>query len=400
MRRSFVPSVPLSACLILTVAAIAMSGCATVAPRNPVPEDQVSQATIPGIPEARRILDPFAFDLNAFDASLGAAAAQIGSGRPLTLMAISGGGANGAYGAGVLKGLTESGTRPEYDIVTGVSTGGLIAPLAFLGQAYDDDLETAYTTIDDDHIFLKRRLFQLMRHRDAIRDSTPLSNFIAASVDAALLDAIAAEHAKGRRLFVASVDLDSQQLAAWDMGAIASSAHPGRVDLFRKVMLASASIPVAFPPVLLDVEAGGQRYEEMHVDGGVITQVFGPAFLATLVDLTHAPGGSIHLIRNSRLASEWSGVPARLRDIGGKSLSTITKAQGVGDLIRAYAVARDTGLEFRFTGIPAEFDMKQENDFDPVYMRALFDIGYQRAKEGSAWASVPPGMYVTEDGSQ
>ena len=185
-----------------------------------------------------------------------------------------GGGANGAFGAGLLKGWTESGTRPAFKLVTGISTGALIAPFAFLGSGYDATLEDFYTTITTKDIYRERSYFAILFDPSSMTDTTPLQKIVAKQVDENVLAAVAQAHRQGRRLFIGTTNMEAGKLVIWDMGAIAASGKPGALELFRKVMLASAAIPVAFPPVFIPVKAAGKEYEEMHVDGGTAAQVF------------------------------------------------------------------------------------------------------------------------------
>ena len=198
---------------------------------------------------------------------------QAGDLPPAYFLAISGGGDNGAYGAGFLNGWTAAGTRPEFKVVTGISTGALIAPFAFLGPKYDHVLEKVYTTSSQKDIFKKRGIAAWL-FGDSMADTRPLASVIESYVTRALLDEIAAEYAKGRILLVGTTNLDSLEPVIWNMTAIAASQDPRAVPLFRSILLASASIPGAFPPVMIDVNLDGAKYQEMHVDGGTIAQVF------------------------------------------------------------------------------------------------------------------------------
>jgi predicted acylesterase/phospholipase RssA len=152
------------------------------------------------------------------------------------------------------------------------NTGSLIAPFAFLGPEYDTRLKEVYTTISTKNIFVVRSLLKMLRS-DSIADTWPLAELAANSMDDDMLRAIAAEHQKGRRLFVGTTNLDAQRLVIWDMGAIATIGTPEAFNLFRRLLLASAAIPVMFPPVYLDVEAGGDKYDELHVDGSAVAEV-------------------------------------------------------------------------------------------------------------------------------
>ena len=189
---------------------------------------------------------------------------------------ISGGGDWGAFGAGVLKGwgnVTGDLARPQFDVVTGVSTGALIAPFAFLGRAYDSQLAGLFTSYGADQIYESNILSGIFGGK-ALANSKPLAKLIETYVDASFLRRVAEERTKGRFLLVGTTNLDAQRPVYWDMGKIAQKGDNQALELFRHVLLASASIPGIFPPVLVQVEAGGQVYQEMHVDGGTTREVF------------------------------------------------------------------------------------------------------------------------------
>ena len=294
--------------------------------------------------------------------------------------------------AALSSGWTAAGDRPQFDIVTGISTGALIGPYAFLGAAYDAELKQNYTTISDRDIFKKHGLWGILQARDAVTSSAPLAELIAKQIDQTRLEAIAAEHRKGRRFYVGTSNLDAARGVVWDMGAIAASGRPDALELFRKVLLASASIPVAFPPVYFDVEAGGKRFDEMHADGGVMTQVFGAMFLTRLKDITGARQGQLYLIRNAQLRPQWQAVKPKLAAIAGRTVSTLIVTQGFGDLFRAYLAAQAGNLDFNLAAIPEDFDVPREGEFDPAFMQALFDRGYKQASGGFPWGKIPPGL--------
>ena len=193
---------------------------------------------------------------------------------PAYLLSLSGGGDNGAFGAGLLVGWTAHGDRPKFKLVTGVSTGSLIAPFAFLGSEYDAALTDVYTNIDPGKVFEKRFLPVAALAQNGLSDTHPLYDLISHYVDEPLLARIAAEYEKGRLLLIQTTDLDAGRPVVWNIGAIAASGRPEAIDLVRHILLASASIPAAFPPVMFDVEVEGQSYQEMHVDGGAVSQAF------------------------------------------------------------------------------------------------------------------------------
>lgn len=374
--------------------AVWMTGCVSGPKRNPVPPNLTGNAQVVGMPGVRMIMDPFAAKPPPFEASL-EPASQFARNKPgpLTLLAISGGGADGAFGAGLLNGWTASGNRPSFDIVAGVSTGALIAPLAFLGPDMDDKLKTGYTTVTDKDIYRKRGIFSILWHWDATMDPTPLYEYLYREWDEQHLALIAAEHRKGRRLYVGTTDLDAQALVAWDMGAIAASGHPKAREIFCRAMLASASIPVAFPPVRFEVEADGQTYNELHVDGGVLSQVFGMGLLGKLMQLSGRNQGQLFVLRNSQLSLEYKKTEPSLTSIAGRSIGSLTKANGLGDIYRAYVVAKEQGLDFNLAGIPASFDRgNQRGMFDRDYMSRLYQVGYDLGLSGAAWQKEPPAV--------
>jgi hypothetical protein len=375
------------------LAAALCSGCGSLRPRQSVPASLVDDAQIPGIPGVRLHVDPATIHKEQIDHTLGSAVDRAKTlDRPLTLLALSGGGADGAFGAGLLCGWTEKGDRPEFDVVTGISTGALLAPFAFLGPKYDAEMKESYTTISDKDILKKRGIFGVMQYRDAVTSSEPLYKLIEKQIDQAKMDAIAAEHRKGRRLFVGTSDLDAERVTVWDMGAIAASGNPEARKLFCHVLLASASIPVAFPPVYFDVEAAGKHYEEMHADGGVLTQVFGTAFLARLMERSGHSQAKLYLVRNSQLRPKWVSVKPKLASIAGRSVSTMIKTQGYGDLYRAYVIADASHLDYNLAAIPSDFAAPREGEFDPAFMKILFNTGYQQARVGYPWSKSPPGL--------
>ena len=309
---------------------------------------------------------------------------------PAYFLAISGGGDNGAYGAGFLNGWTAAGTRPQFKAVTGISTGALIAPFAFLGAKYDYVLQRVYTTSAQKDIFKKRGLKSLM-FGDAMADTTPLAKVISSYVTRELLDEIAAEYAKGRILLVGTTNLDFLEPVIWNMTAIAATRDARAVPLFRSILLASASIPGAFPPVMVDVNLGGTPYQEMHVDGGTVTQVFlYPPSLR--VDQSVRRQRILYIIRNARMDADWASTERRTMTIAMRAINSLTRTQGIGDLYRIYATTQRDGIDFNLTFIPATFKKPHTAQFDTDYMRALFDTGLQSAKAGYQWQKYPPGF--------
>jgi predicted acylesterase/phospholipase RssA len=367
-----------------------------------VPEAMTMRAIVPGIPNARYWvgieIDTFARDVLAArerELAFRASTGQTGELPPADLLALSGGGDKGAFGSGLLNGWTASGTRPTFKAVTGISTGALIAPFAFLGPDYDDVLKEVFTTIGPEDILTPRGVLAVIEN-DGMADNQPLWGLISKHVDEALLDAIAEQHANGRSLLIATTDLDARQPVIWNMGNIAESDAPGALNLFRSILLASAAIPGAFPPAMIRVEVDGVPYDEMHVDGGASAQVFlYPPSLAVAMRTLGAEvnrTGRVYVIRNSWLESTWDPPNRRTIDIAGRAISSLIQTQGFGDLYRIYLTAQRDGFDFNLAFIGSEFQYPLHEQFDTEFMNALYDYGYKLALEGYPWKKLPPGL--------
>ena len=382
---------PVSILLIVT-------GCSGLT-RSPVPIDRMDEAVLTGMPGVRsywmKDMDPlFQKDIiqSVRDEPPDLFPRRADNSPVYSGLAISGGGANGAFGAGILCGWSDAGTRPRFKLVTGISTGALIAPYAFLGSAYDAELKAAYTTVSTKDIARIKPF-----GRESLADSSPLADRLAQDVDENMLADIAAAHARGQRLYIGTTHMDAQRFVVWNMGAIAASGHPGALALFRKIMLASASIPGVFPPVYIEVEVDGQTYDEMHVDGGVITQVF---FDGVMLDIKRAARmfgsgptltrtGKVYVIRNGKVNPEPQHTQRKLLAITGRSVSTMIKAASINDLMRIYQFTQRNNVEFNYVGIPDDFRFESDEVFDPEEMNALFKIGYQMGLGGDFWEKAP-----------
>jgi predicted acylesterase/phospholipase RssA len=380
---------------ITAICLLLATGCATI-PRNPVPAASTATAQVPGY-EGLKIRMQLSFTDPDWRRKISEfTRGQAPGGGPdkvVTMLMISGGGENGAYGAGVLCGWSESGERPEFDVVTGISTGGLIGPLAFLGRDYDAILRNGYTEVKAENIFDRLGFFTILHRHTSLTDTKPLARMIAAMMGEKELQAIAREHRRGRRLYIGTTDLDSQTMVVWDIGAIAASERPDALALVHRIMLASAAIPVVFPPVLFPVEVDGKRYEELHVDGGTMAQVFGGVFLLGPEDQTQpVVPERMFLMRNGRLEPMYAPPEMRLLSLADRSASTSSMVQGYNDVLRAFMTARKAGAEFYLTSIPASFTEKEKEPFDRHYMRALFAVGYEFGRRNGPWLHAPPGL--------
>jgi predicted acylesterase/phospholipase RssA len=376
-------------------------GCATLRPRNTLPEYQESKVEIPGMPGVRAWGDEISevfteFALKSAQQERAVYGVEVFN-RPISFLALSGGGDDGAFGAGVLCGWTDHGDRPKFKMVTGISTGALIAPFAFLGSHYDNILRLLYTNVTSNDIFRRKSLLTVL-WRESAADTRPLARMLDIYVNEAMLAEVAAEHQKGRRLIIGTTQLDAQRLVLWDMGAIAASGHPEAIKLFRKVMLASASIPGAFPPQYIKVEADGKIYDEMHVDGGTTAQVIlyeaaldPETMMAGLDQLSRDRPRILYIIRNSQVKPEWEDVRPRLVPIAGRAISTLIKYHGVGDLFRLYAFAKRDKMDYNVAAIPADAAPTRGHEpFDQIYMNQLFELGYDLAVKGYPWMKYPP----------
>jgi predicted acylesterase/phospholipase RssA len=382
----------------------ALAGCASAIARNPVPAALESQAEVVGMGASPIRFWGDQLPPNA-DAMVKEKWAQVRANRPemlkagrrpvVNFLALSGGGSDGAFGAGVLCGWTASGKRPEFDLVTGVSTGALTAPFAFLGPKYDEALRTVFTTSTTQDIAIVQPVRGLLGG-DSLASNAPLAKVVAHYVNEGFLQEVATEHRKGRRLLIGTTNLDAERPVIWDMGQIAVSGRPESLELFRKVLLASAAIPAVFPPGFVKVAAEGGVYDEMHVDGGATREVFlvPTQFMAKKVDgnLGINPMRRAYIIRNGRVDPEYKPVKAKTLSIAGRAVSSLIKSQGVGDLYELFVFSKKNGIDYNLAYIPGDFVDTSTQAFDPVYMGKLFNLGYQLAEAGYPWKKTPPRM--------
>jgi len=361
--------------------ALILASCTTL-PRTPYTASDAADSRVLDVDGLRRYTDEPAVKFLA-DGNVS---------TPIkTYLALSGGGADGAYGAGVLNGWTAAGTRPNFSIVSGVSTGAIIAPFAFLGPQYDDTLREIYTSGIAESLLDSPKIFQAV-FGSGLFGNARLRELVARYVGPELLAQIAREEAKGRRLLVVTTDLDTQRTAIWDMGKIAAIGTPEALKLFRDVVAASASIPLVFPPILIEAEAQGKRFQEMHVDGGVMTPVL------TLPDAIlfqgHAlPKNSrfdIYILVNNKLERDFEVVPNGTIDVASRSLGSITKAQTRSVVLSTYEFARRNRVGFNLSYVSRDYPATDSEGFNTAYMRALYQYGFEKASGGHAWTGTPP----------
>lgn len=315
-----------------------------------------------------------------------------GVASPMFLV-LSAGQEDGAFGAGLLAGWTEHGDRPEFQIVTGTSTGALAAPFAFLGAEYDWALESMYTRTGAEDIVDSRFLVAAVNN-DAMMDTAPLSRTIAKYLSPRILQRIAEEYTKGRLLLISTTDLDSGKLVIWNIGAIAASENPDRLDLVRKIILASAAVPGLFPPVMIDAVLEDGRYQEMHVDGGTVAQMFlYPPSIdmgAIVKPLATKPRPSAYIIRNGRASPQHEEVERGTLQIAGRAVTTMIASNAVGELYRIYSATQRDRINFNVALIGDDFTVAYKKRFDSDYMSKLFAYGLERGRAGYAWKKAPP----------
>lgn len=305
------------------------------------------------------------------------------------LIALSGGGANGAYTAGLISGWTERGDRPDFEVVTGVSTGALAAPFVFLGPEYDDQLREAYTGGQASNLLQGRGLRALVG--SGVFSGEPLRKLVETYVDETLLERIAEQHRAGRTLLVATTDLDAERGVIWNMGAIADQGGPKALALFRDVMVASASIPGALPPVMIRAQRNGalseEVFDEMHVDGGVMNPFVAlPQMMWTWRDREGVlEGARIWIVVNGKAAPVFEVTTDAPFNVVRRALDATLKANLRASLIANAAFAQRNGVEYRVSAIPAEFEGGDGLDFSQEVMIAAYELGRTRMLAGDAW---------------
>lgn len=345
----------------------------SIPPRENFTLDEQRLAVIPGIAQARFWADSEEEFTRALPAT------------PGPWLILSTGGEEGAFGAGLLYGWTQAGTRPEFSVVTGVSTGALIAPYAFLGSKYDEQLREAYTGISAIDVF------EIGGKGESLLDTWPLRDTIAKRVTPDLLRAIAAEHARGRRFFVLTMNLDAGRPVAWDMGAIAAKGDDKALKLFRDILIAAISIPGAFPPVLIDVEAKGHRFQEMHADGGLGAQFFvAPDSILTSTSAYRLPATALYIVVNMKLTPDFGVGERSTLSILGRAVTAAIKVVTRATIDRAYAVAKRSGIPFNLAYVDSAFFAPSRGAFDSDYMKALFEFGVAQGKSAKPYLNEPP----------
>jgi hypothetical protein len=388
----------------LAAALVALAGCTTPRPPAPPPDARVKPPL--GAIDVNELYMPASSLLEeSLEESLAEESAHEfdadGDGiREYAVLALSGGGSSGAYGAGLLCGWTVAGTRPDFKVVSGVSTGSLQSTFAFLGPDYDDELREIYTIYETRDIYRPRKgLGKLFS--DALNDTWPLEELIDHYVTDEVLAAVATKHDLGHRLYVGTVNFDTAEFTIWDLGAVATSGRDDALAHYRHILLASCSIPVFFPPVYFAVESDDdETYYEMHVDGGTYANVFFRDFMLDLDDALEDSGRSrrnsrmtIYLVQNGLVAEEHGqrAVPGTTMSIAATTIEDIFTVSGTSSLFRVYMLAGRNNIGFRLAAIPQGTGIDIDpTSFDRKRMQKLFDLAYEQAAGGYEWLDAPP----------
>jgi len=366
--------------LVVAIPLLAVTGCASFGVRNPVPAAAAETATLISAPVIRYWGDEAIKPNSTIFSGLRKVSSP-------NYLALSGGGMNGAYGAGFLIGWTARGDRPNFDIVTGISVGALIAPMAFLGPRYDRRLERIFANLAVQRTTGPGVLAALLG-APAIADNRSLRSAIAQIVDEQALNEIAAEHRAGRRLFIGTTNLDAERPVVWDIGAIANSNIVNRLELVQTIMLASAAVPGIFPPVLIRVNVDGHPYDELHVDGGVTQQV---VLLPGGVD-PKAPRarGTLYVIYNGTIEPQRDAIEhVTSVSLLERAVPSLLKYRGRGDIIVLENAVKARGIGYRLTAISPDFPQPDSIIMaSPAWLNELFAYGYKNGRAG-AWQGKP-----------
>src|SRR6202046_2956923 len=347
---------------------VSLPGCVHLASREP--SEAFSDASSLEFPAPIRTLMPDNRYVQITSAPIAQHLQTQLPGEPVRILALSGGGAGGAFGAGALVGLTQSGRRPEFAVVTGVSAGALIAPYAFLGPAWDEQLIDIYTTGRAEHLLQPRGLGALFA--SSAYSGTPLKELVDRYATDAVIQAVAREAAEGRLLLVATTEVGTGEPVVWDLGSIAMNGGSGAKALFRDVLVASASIPGMFPPVVIRVQEQEALYDEVHVDGSITVPFFVPLALAEPPqdDIGRARGAAVYVIVDGRLSEEPLAVRLRARTILSRSVSA-----GLNHMLRTTLELTATNAELRgatlkYAAIPFTYPEAAAFDFRAETMRS------------------------------
>lgn len=395
------------ACLVaVALLAAAVSGCVSTIERNGITKPELAERAMANTSNIRFWGDEVPKDVaaeirrripNMPQVALEASKVK---GRPIVeTLALSGGGADGAFGAGLLAGWTQRGDRPEFEVVTGVSAGAIIAPFAYLGPAYDETSKEIWTAYQMQDVVTAQILPGILGGA-SLADTSPMAQLLVKYITDDVLKKIAAEYERGRFLYVLTTNLDAQRPVVWNMGEIARMGTQDSLWLFRHVILASAAIPGAFPPVPIKVEIDGKVYDELHVDGGTTRETFVLPVQAPFKEFDKLykakPIRRLYLVKNGKLNPEPQVVQATTLTIASRAISTLIKSQHWGEVYRIWRLAKDDQADFNLIAVPASFSKEAAGIVDPEYQKAMYETGFEMGKSGTGWMKEPPGQTPIE----
>ena len=385
--------------------ALALGACATPLIRNPAPAELAGVAIPYGIDAGPFVLRGWGDEVDVAEGDRIVArraalmrqvhAEEIAAGRTIreTALLLSGGGPDGAFGAGLMNGWTARGDRPEFTLVTGISTGAIIALFAFLGPQYDDALREIYTTYRTEQL-LSASLFGALTGGPALTDARGYRTLIETYITDEVVSELAAAAARGRALLIGTTNLDAARPVVWNLSAIAATGDPQAKRLIHDVIQASSAIPALFPPLVIPVQGpDGRRYDEMHVDGGAVQQVMflSPSFPLRRID--RALGARFDreawVVVNNKLRKPYAPVAPRVLPIAATAGGSLLGGSGGADVYRIFALAQRDRVRLNIISIPTDFSDHAVEPFDPVYMSALFDLGFAAGLAGEGWSSRP-----------
>ena len=365
---------------------LALSACTTVA-RREAPLLTSRDAAPAGFPREVMYVDDGRQDYEGDGARLLWKIRQSAAGGRINVLALSGGGSGVAFGAGALVGWTRSGTRPEFQIVTGVSAGALLAPLAFLGPSWDHTVSEAFSGGPTQHL-LQSRWIRALFGASVFRGE-PLVQLVDRYVTDDMLRAVAAESSRGRLLLVGTTDLDHERTVIWDMGRIAAEGGERGRRLFRDILVASASIPGVFPPVLIRVREGGLEFDEMHVDGSTTAPFFispetGPM---SPEELRAFEGATVYVMVNGQLGGSTVTTPVRTVSIFRRGVDAALESSSRAAVEVALSVSNQAEMTLRVSEIPDDYPYTGWLDMGRANMGALFEFGARCAAQNGLWDS-------------
>ena len=368
---------------------LALVGCAL--PRRDAPPTIFSTATPVDFPADVRFLSTDRASVEAKSTTALQRLSASSKDGMLRALVLSGGGAGGAFGAGALVGLSRRQERPQYDVVTGVSTGALIAPFAFLGSDWDSQLTETFTSGRGAQMSVRGLLALPL---GASRRSAVLAALVDHYVTPELIRAVAREAGRGRLLWVATTDLDKEETVIWDLGAIAMRGGEPARKLFRDVVVASASIPGVFEPVLIHVQQGGRLYDEMHVDGNASASLFiapAAAYFA-LLDQRSLHGAQVYVLINGQIIDAPETTPFKFGPIVARTFSVALKHMSRAQVVAVDQFAEKYRMSVRSTYLPFDYPQYSSADFRASTMRPLFDYGARCAQSGRLWTTMDETM--------